>query len=630
MKRFRRGVQSIGLALFLLGIVIVGVEGAEIIEAFVDRDVVYVNEDVHLTIIVNTTTQDASTPTLPQLGPFHIVAESSGSQVSILNGDMSTQEYYQITLRATEVGDYVIDPISISVGRDTYFSDPIAIRVEPGSRPANQRNSQSQINPFQGLPGLQFGNIPSIADLLSMLNTPALQPQLERRTIVAIPTELQGQDIYLESTLEKDGIFQGEQAVYTIRLFQAVETLLPPEIHHPPFSGFWVYEDELDSEYIVSAAGRDYVVHEREVYLFPTVVGEVQIEPSQVILPSSAFFGGGTLEGDRLALSVSPLPQPVPDDFSGAVGEYELTVEVDTREIDLDGSVTLQAILSGIGNIDSAAEPGWIESTEWRSFDSSVERYSQIENNEVIGVLVSERVLVPTASGQLTIPPLQYTYFNPVTEQYETIDTSPIAINVTGDPSLDIIPPGNNLGSTETTDELKTIHPLNLNIKAASMSTPTLTDQVGYWAMWMLPILLIGGMVTANRIMQHRSDTSAERVRHQAAKVAKSELRKISKMENGVDYAIERVFIEFLEKKLHRPIQGLSVQEVGSVLEKGKAPTHLVNRVLRLLADLETMRYAPCQESDLQHEYLRLVDELIKELDTVLLHEHMKDSKGRS
>ena len=408
-------------------------QSVEVVEAFVDRDLIYLDEQLTLTVVVNAEGAKASLPELPPLGTLTIVSSSTGSQISIINGQISTQAYYQYTLQARQIGEQIIDPIKVTLEGSIYNSSPIKIQVEAGPGQTSSRAVQPSPLTLPGIQMLQPGGMPSIADLLSMLNPGISSNTLPRRTNTEIPQGLQGQDYYLETNVDNATPYQGDQVVYTLRYFRAVYPYQEPEIITPSFSGFWKYDESGAEEYLVTAAGREYFVQEKSVVLFSTVAGEVVIDPAQVVIPPDVYTRGGTLVGDPVGLDVMPLPQPVPDDFSGAVGYFLIHTEVDVHEIELDGAVTLRTTLQGIGNLEAAIEPEWVDSDDWRSFDSSIERLTQVEEGQIVGVLQSERTLIPSTSGQLSIPAIQYNFFNPANGMYETTSTEPIMITVHGD-----------------------------------------------------------------------------------------------------------------------------------------------------------------------------------------------------
>ena len=63
--------------------------------------------------------------------------------------------------------------------------------------------------------------------------------------------------------------------------------------------------------------------------------------------------------------------------------------------------VTLEVVLSGEGNINTAGDPVWTEGDEWRTFEQKANVQSSKQDGKIVGQKVYERMLIPTQEGQL-------------------------------------------------------------------------------------------------------------------------------------------------------------------------------------------------------------------------------------
>ena len=114
-------------------------------------------------------------------------------------------------------------------------------------------------------------------------------------------------------------------------------------------------------------------------------------------------------------------PGPLASSISGP--------SVDRNQTRVDEPVTLKVTVYGQGNISTASDPVWPEMDGWRIFDADSTLNTQIENGLVSGSHTYERLMVPTMAGQFTVPPIEYTYYDPTLDQYTTVATEPMAIN---------------------------------------------------------------------------------------------------------------------------------------------------------------------------------------------------------
>ena len=108
-------------------------QGQNPITATVDRVTLSTDETVTLTVTVNTGLNNPPRPLLPSLAGFNVLGTSTSSQISLINGAMSSMLVYHYRLQPTQPGQLVIDPISLTVNGQTYTTPPITVQATPGT-----------------------------------------------------------------------------------------------------------------------------------------------------------------------------------------------------------------------------------------------------------------------------------------------------------------------------------------------------------------------------------------------------------------------------------------------------------------------------------------------------------------
>ena len=244
------------------------------------------------------------------------------------------------------------------------------------------------------------------------------------------PAGLTGQDYLVETSVDKTDLYQGEQLIYTMRFFRAVNPAGQLSYAPPVFTGFWSKEMDDQAQYRTSAGGRNYLVSEIQTVLNPTVVGQVTIDPAAVTVPGGIYSQGGQVRSQPLQVTVQPLPGNAPASFSGAVGEFNIQSEVDRAEAVVGDTVTQRLTVAGAGNIETMGDPAWAESSQWRTFDSKATTETRMQGDVLTGVRVYERVLIPTEAGQLEIPSVEFSYFDPVKGKYQTVTSQQTLVSV--------------------------------------------------------------------------------------------------------------------------------------------------------------------------------------------------------
>jgi hypothetical protein len=212
----------------------------------------------------------------------------------------------------------------------------------------------------------------------------------------------------------------------------------------PQLTGFWVEEVELPDEPQIRETEVDgkpfFVVEIKKNILFPTRAGKVEIGRAVFSMgvedPSSdPFFGPRTQAIRRstkpLTLEVKPLPAAgKPVDFSGAVGQFKLSAEIDKEETTAGDPLTLSVVLEGQGNLRTVEPPELPKLAGFRTYDPETEENTRTRNDRFGGTKKWEYVLVPDSAGRTQIGPLTFSYFDPASLKYVELQAGPVTLDV--------------------------------------------------------------------------------------------------------------------------------------------------------------------------------------------------------
>jgi hypothetical protein len=151
--------------------------------------------------------------------------------------------------------------------------------------------------------------------------------------------------------------------------------------------------------------------------------------------PFSAFLERRevSIKSDPVPLEVKPLPPDAPPSFSGAVGNFSMTVDANPKRVQIGDPITINAKISGRGNFDRVNAPELTEERGWHKYPPS-SKFNQDDDVGISGEKMFEIVVSPT-EPQKTIPPLAFSYFDPVKEKYTTLTNQPLSVTVEGNPA---------------------------------------------------------------------------------------------------------------------------------------------------------------------------------------------------
>ena len=552
-------------------------QGNGVISASVDRATLSTDETLTLSVALNAAdSTNLSRPSLPSLEGFNVVGSGSSSQISIVNGNISMQWVYSYHLQPYATGDLVIEPISVTLNGQTYSTEPINVHVTQGT------------------------GAPSLA--------PTANPTAPSST------EFRGQKYFVEAEVDNPNPYLGQQVTYIFRFYEDFSTFGQPQYEAPAFTGFWTEDQTAQSQYQVQAAGNFYNVTELRTVLFPSLVGPVTIEPARLIIPGGFFSSGGELATQPVTVDVKQLPTDAPPSFNGAVGQFTLSGTVDTTEAKVNEPITWQVTLSGQGNLNASPDPVWPEMPEWRGFESQATTNTQVQNGQVVGTRVYERLLVPEAEGDYVIPALEYTYFDPVAGAYQTLTTQPIPVSIApGNPQESQnyvpVPAGNKETVEQVVADIRHLKPVTSKL---SVGERPVTGSPLYWLAWAVPLLgIVGNFVWQRR--QHYWQNNAGLARSSGArKKAKKALARARREASDPYSAAGQVLTAYLSDKLDQPVAGLTHQALDALLEARGLGPELVERVNACLTDAELGRFSQ-EANDPAH-----AEKLLKEIDDLI------------
>ncbi|MBN1995048.1 MAG: protein BatD [Anaerolineae bacterium] len=547
----------------------------------VDRTTLSTDEELLLTVTVTSELVNIPQPDLSGLVDFAVINSGSSTQISIINGKMTSQGIYRYHLQPLKAGNLVIPSLSVTIDGQTYQTESIHIKVTPGLNPT--------------LPG-----------------TPP--------ATIEAPTSLVGQPVFVEAEVDNPTPYLGQQITYIFRFYQAADASLPtfsrPDYQPPSFTNFWGSTVLAQPYYSTTINGQNYFVTEVHTALFPANPGPLTIEPAKLVIPGDLFNPDIALETEPLTIEVQSLPEGAPPDFSGAVGQFEIQAHLSETEGQVDEPLTLFIDIEGTGNVEVLTEPPLPELPNWRIFDSQSSSSLEVREEEVYGRRRFERLIVPGHPGDYEFPPISFSYYDPQAGEYRTIKTEPIPLTIYPNDAT-FSSPLVVLGSdkqpiTLTTGDIRHIKPVPTILESAG---GLLLHQPLYWAFWILPVLIVGGVwFWQNRRQRLALDTAyarSQRARRTAQKIL------AGAGQTGADgyAAAQRALLGYLADKLNRPTVGLTNDELINLLHQYQLDPSLLEQVKAVLTQVEAGRFAPIEETVVQSlltETQRLINNLEK------------------
>jgi len=569
------------------------------ISAEVNKTQVALDDQVVLAVTISGGQASLPDPQLPALPNFSVYSSGRSQNISFVNGRVSSSVTHTFVLVPRAVGKGLIPPITATAQGATAHTDPVEIQVVPPSNAV----PAAPAPPGQAQPG------------------PG-RPAARQRPPGAAAAGGGAPDVLVTAELDKSKASVNEQVTLSVKFHTAVPLMGNPEYVPPKLEG--VLSEDLPPlrHYNMVLKGRTYDVTEIKTALFPLQAGRLKIGNAVVrcqvqqdfnadpFSPDffNRFFSQGvtapqtrTIASQPLVLDVAPLPAAGrPAGFTGAVGRFSLAASVDKNRSKVGDAVNLTVTVQGTGNLKAIGEPTLPNLPSWRVFDPVTSVNLEKKGDLVQGSKVIRIVLVPRVSGDLTIPPIQFSYFDPARREYVGANTPPLTVAVApGEPNaaqaVGYVAPSvaTAPGLTRVNEDisyLKTRTPpptFTRALEAVASAGPVHAVPLLFF-FWSLGLALFRERLA--------SDPKGARFRG-AWKVAMVRLRAAQHAADSRQAAglLTEALTGFLADKLGEPASGLTMRRVVELMQmrQPQVPEQALERIRALWEDLDSRRFAP-------------------------------------
>ena len=352
---------------------------------------------------------------------------SQNSSISFINGKVSQNIMisYSFILYAKAKGNYTFAPASCTFEGKKYNTNALSIEVIAGDNPNTAVSS---------------GSSSDSPDLVTV----------------------DDEQLFIEAFIDKKKAYQGEQILLTHKIFTLVPVANLSVDKLSSYPGFWSINlldnnDQL-KQYNQEVKGKDYIVADlKREAVFAQKTGKLVIPPMELNcvakIPTNKKRGASNdpffdsffndpffnnayhsiekkLATKPITIEVLPLPiQGKPANFSGAVGEFNISSNIDHSSLKTNEAVTVKYTVSGDGNIDLIPDLVVQFPADFEVYDPKISSNTRKSNSGVSGFKILEYTLIPRSAGNYEIPSVSFNFFNPKTKQYESKTTD--AYNVT-------------------------------------------------------------------------------------------------------------------------------------------------------------------------------------------------------
>ncbi|MGE5346671.1 MAG: BatD family protein [Acidithiobacillales bacterium] len=512
---------------------------------------------------------------------------SRSDQVSFVNGVFSRSLSLTYYLRPKGPGSAEVGETVWTVGDKTLKAAPFLFEVGPprpggGSQPGNEE-PEDPLAGFLGSRGLGRPG-PGIG--------PGVGAERHREKPI----------VELLVTPDKTTAYVGEEITLLVELVTSADVQGLEWLEAPKFPGAWAEDLERPER----PTGRRDTVGGRPVMRFTLLKklvsglapGTLGIPPMRIRTSIRAagdpfgdpfgFFRSQPVELASKPLTLKILPIPGAAAFNGPVGRFSLTASLDKTHVAVGEAATLKVRLSGPGGLRTATEPPKVTVQGATVYPPTAK--TTPPRSGTAGEVAWNYVLVPTAPGEVTIPPVSLETFDPAEKKIVTRVAAPLRLVVEAAAATAAALPGtaaSPAGIAETivpTPPATSAAAVTLSLPGPTLDLSRRTVTLPLWLLLAVPgaAVAIAGIWLVSR----RRKTGRAGFRDALEPEA-------GETKERVAARIDRALREGLARRYGTLDGSPTNAAIVSILEERHAPEELRRETEALLSDLDFLRFAP-------------------------------------
>ena len=258
-------------------------------------------------------------------------------------------------------------------------------------------------------------------------------------------------NLFLRADVSKTECYAGENIMASFKAYTRFYTELRV-VRRPSLSGFSViemvdtYNSMAEKEKYNGIYYNTHLI--RKVQLFALQPGDFILEAAEVegfirftrtqeegnslrrLFRMNSFNHELELKTPPVNIKVKPLPEKdQPEDFSGAVGQFKIFMQIPDLNIKQFQPLTVRLVIAGTGNIPLITDPEikWpVNNVPDPQVTEEINKYQF----PLVGSKIFEYRLSTRDTGNFSIPPVEFSYFDPKDKKYKKVSTKQVNYRV--------------------------------------------------------------------------------------------------------------------------------------------------------------------------------------------------------
>lgn len=462
------------------------------VQSTVDRNEMGMGDTFTVTVVVSSNESvNVQDPRAPELDGFDLINKWDQTAVSqkLVNTSKGMQfetqrrREFNYMLSPTRMGNLSVSSFEVVVDGKVYRTQPIVIQVTQNAPTGsaqghNGRRQQARPKNPAMPPGFDNDDMDQAEEeLFNQLlqqrqqlmqqfggavnggaaggngqeedNSGGAAGTMKNPAFRSLPTN-PNEAFFIQVEVDKTDVYEGEQITANWYIYTRGQMETLDRLKFPDLRGFWkeIIEEvptiQFTEEIVNGIPYKKALLASHA--LFPIKAGTAYIDEykikSRVRVPVNGFggfFGRAyefTKSSQKVKINVKPLPlEGRPSDFTGAVGQFEVNTSVEGDKFPVNQPFSLKVRFEGAGNaklidLPPLNLPPGIEVYDTKSESKFFKNGRSYKEFEVL--------LIPRQEGEITIPALSTSFFDPRAKKYYTKSSQPLKVTIVANPNAPV------------------------------------------------------------------------------------------------------------------------------------------------------------------------------------------------
>lgn len=510
-------------------------------------------------------------------GPFQ------SQSTSIINGDVTKSLTLTYQFIAKKTGEINIPPVVIKDNDQTYQSNSLSLKIVKSGEKTGGDAGNSQV--------------------------------------------------FLQATISNSKPYLGEMVKleYTLYLPANARIRLPSIVEDPRIQGFLVDQKNSNQQARslvpkVYNGARYNTLLIKSTWLTASSAGKQTIDPLSLKVPieetkkkkkrktafDDPFFDNDIFSGynsfNDLVIVSRSIPVEIkqlptagkPASFKGAVGSFKVATSINTTSVKTNEAVTIKTVIEGTGNIGDLTAPKFTIPDDFEIYDPTTK--TNFNGGPHSGRITIEQICIPRVAGLQKISGGDFSFFNPATGRYETINPVAFEINVQAGNGAAYVKNSNvSVNQKDVNLVGSDIRYIKKDYNQMYLKTNRNFSFSNFY-IWVILILLLPiiSLLFNFYYNKYLADSSLQRRKKASAfatKKLKSAIKLAAQSKTAEFYQnLETTFYQYLADKFNISHTGIVLEDMLNQLTLKGVDSAILNDLRELLNKCASIRYTPVSE----------------------------------